>query len=281
MNLADGLEYATSHLSSAAIPEPRKEAVSLVSHILNRDSAFLYAHPEYELTADEKDELESKVNRRENHEPFQYIIGRQEFYGLDFEVTPDVLIPRPETEILVEKAIELLRTKEGPRICEVGTGSGCISIALLHELRTASAIAVDISAEAIGVAKRNAIRNEVDQRIEFVLSNIFEQIPAERFDVILSNPPYVPDSDIASLQAEVRDHEPRAALLGGADGLSIIRRIVECAPARLINDGWLLMEIGYNQAEKVRDLFDHQAWARVDLLPDLQGIPRIVVAKHS
>jgi release factor glutamine methyltransferase len=280
MKISSALEQAAGKMEAADVADARLQAASLLAFTLNKDRTFLITHPDDELTDIQLRNYQTFIERRAGREPFQHIVGKQEFYGLGFEVTPDVLIPRPETEILVEKAIELLRSKERPRICEIGTGSGCISIALLHELPTASAVAGDISTAAMAVAKRNAVANGVDERIEFVVSNVFEQIPSERFDAILSNPPYVPDSDLESLQAEVREYEPKEALVGGSDGLSVICGIVENAPAYLVNGGWLLMEIGFNQAEKVRTLFAPKNWTAFDLLPDLQGIPRIVVAKH-
>ena len=279
MNISAALQQAAALLQDAGIAEPRREAASLLSFVLLRDTAFLIAHPEYTLSDSEQAEYESSVHRRAKHEPFQYIVRRQEFFGLDFEVSPNVLIPRPETELLVEAALNHLRGRQRPRFCEIGVGSGCISVAVLHEIPDATAVAGDVSTEALDIAGRNAARNKVDERIDFKLSDVFENIPHERFDAVLSNPPYVPERDFESLQAEVRDFEPTVALTAGADGLSIIERIIEGAPAHLADKGTLFMEIGFNQMPAVERLFDMKLWKSVEFLPDLQGIPRIVVAK--
>jgi len=249
-----------------------------MAFVLDKDAAFLIAHSEDEISANQKILFESCVRRRAKHEPFQYIVGHQEFYGLEFEVTPDVLIPRRETEILVEQAIEILSTSENPRFCEIGVGSGCISVAILANVASAKAVGVDISEAALDVARRNAERHNVSERLTLFQSDVFTEVEG-RFDLIVSNPPYIPRGHIDSLQAEVRDHEPHQALDGGQDGLDIIERIVREAPNFIEPRGFLLLEIGFGQAESVADLFDLEIWTRPDFFPDLQGIPRIVKAK--
>lgn len=278
MNISAALALATERLQQAGIADARREAASLIGFALEKDASYLIAHPEHDLTEVQTAFFRDIVARRGSHEPFQYITGRQEFWRLQFDVTPDVLIPRPETEILVEEAIGLLLPIEHPRFCEVGTGSGCIAVSVLHTVRTATAVATDISAAALDVAKRNAKKHGVDGRLEFRLTSVFGGI-RERFDLIVSNPPYVPDSQIGALQAEVRDFEPIAALSGGADGLGIVRRIVDEAPRHLKPGCRLLIEIGFDQADRVRNLFEPQIWSAIDLLPDLQGIPRIARAR--
>jgi release factor glutamine methyltransferase len=279
MNISAALEQAAAILGESGITEPRREAASLLSLVLSRNSAFLIAHPECTLSEIEQENYESYVHRRARHEPFQYIVRRQEFYGLEFEVSPDVLIPRPETELLVEAAINHLRSCERPRFCEIGVGSGCISIAVLHEISEATAIAGDVSTSALAIAQKNAAKNKVQGRIEFRVSDVFENIREKEFEAILSNPPYVPEPDLESLQAEVRDFEPTVALTAGPDGLSIIESIVCEAPAHLVNGGALIMEIGFNQMAAVERLFNKELWKTIEFLPDLQDIPRIVVAK--
>jgi release factor glutamine methyltransferase len=253
----------------------------LLTLATRQDKTFLIAHPEYELSAEEEARLQSFLARRARHEPFQYISGKQEFYGLDFTLTPDVLIPRPETELIVEAAIEILRGKENPQLCEVGIGSGCISVAILHGVKTATATGLDISEKVLRVAEKNAEKNEVLERLELEISDVFEVLTTQKFDLIVSNPPYVPREDFASLQAEVRDFEPTVALTDGKNGLSIIEKIIVGSPKFLKPAGFLLMEIGFNQAAKVREMFDRSVWPTLDILPDLQGIPRMVKAERG
>lgn len=279
MNVSEHLKRATEILQTSGITEPRKEAASLLAFALKKNQTFLIAHSEYEPSAEEEKLFQSILARRANREPFQYITGRQEFYGLEFEVTPDVLIPRPETELIVESAIEILCRKSNASICEVGVGSGCISISILHEVKTATAIGLDISEKALNIAQRNAQFHHIAERISLKPSNIFDELQDEKFDLIVSNPPYIPLADMENLQAEVRNFEPLNALTDDKDGLSIIKKIIDHSPDFLKSDGFLLMEIGYGQSEKVREMFSLNIWQSVDFLNDLQGIPRTVKAK--
>ena len=279
MNIDAALKDAADALDAADVADARPQAASLLAFALNRDRTFLFAHSGQELTSDELAAFTSLIRRRSSREPYQYIVGRQEFYGLDFQVTPDVLIPRPETEILVEAAIKHLSKIDKPRFCEIGVGSGCISVAILHAHPTATAAAGDISEAALTIARRNAKLNGVADRLTLIESDVFANVPDEEFDAIVSNPPYVSRLDLDSLQAEVRDFEPVTSLSDGGDGLSIIRRIVDGAPSRLKKGGCLLMEIGFDQSSRVEAMFDRAVWSSVELLPDLQGIPRIVTAR--
>lgn len=278
-NVSETLRTAAEILRQNGIAEPRREAGSLLSLALREDRGFLIAHPEYSLTTEEANLFQTFLERRARHEPLQYIRGRQEFFGLDFTLTPDVLIPRPETELIVEAAIEILREKKTPLICEVGVGSGCISTAILHEIKNAAAIGLDISEKALEIARVNAENNKVADRIDLKISDVFEILNDEKFELIVSNPPYVPNEDFASLQTEVRAFEPRHALTDGKDGLSIIEKIISGTPRFLQPEGFLLMEIGYNQSPKVREMFDMNVWEKLEFLPDLQGIPRTVRAR--
>jgi release factor glutamine methyltransferase len=280
-SLAELLKEAEIILRSAGIPEPAREAASLMQFAIARDRTFVIAHPEYPLTKRETEVFESAIRRRAAREPFQYIVGKQEFFGLDFIVTPDVLIPRPETEILVERAIEILDGRHGGRILEIGVGSGCISVAILKNCPKVTAIAVDVSELAIEVALRNASMHGVDGRLALVRSDVYSEISPERFDLIVSNPPYVPESEIAGLQPEVRDHEPNLALTDGSTGLTIVERIVAGALNRLSPHGYLLIEVGFGQSSTVREMLRENEWSNVELLPDLQGIPRIIAAQSS
>jgi len=277
MTITESLIDAAKKLRDAGVAQPEREAASLLMFTLDRDRTFLFAHSEYMLTDGELQRHESYLARRSKREPFQHIVGKQEFYGLDFEVSPDVLIPRPETELLVETVIEFLKEKENARVCEIGTGSGCIVVAVLHGVPEASAVAVDISDKALAIAQRNAQSNGVTDRIDFQLSDIFADITDQRFDVIVSNPPYIPARDIAGLQSEVRDFDPIIALTDGGDGLSIIRRIVADAPRYLKQNGALAMEFGFGQAVEVAAMFDQQTWNEPLILDDLNGIERVVM----
>jgi len=281
MNIAQALDRAAEMLDAAAIQEPRREALSLLELAVRRDRTFIFAHPEHQLTETEQDAFSALLNRRAKREPLQYIRGHQEFYGLDFIVTPDVLIPRPETEILVENAVKDLRSKNNATFCEVGIGSGCISVSILHELHNATAIGLDVSEKALEIANKNADKHGVTDRLTLLKSDVFDALPDQRFDMIVSNPPYVPRSDLESLQPEVRDFEPHVALTDGADGLSIIERIVRGTPRFLHPGGSLLMEIGFAQVVSVKHLFDRQIWQHLEFIDDLQSIPRIVYARRS
>jgi len=278
-SIAELLRIAEKILASAGIAEPRREAITLLTIAAVKDRPFLYAHPEHMLTPPETFAFESYVRRRADREPLQYISGIQEFYGLEFEVTPDVLIPRPETEILVEHAIDVIGEIEHPVLCEVGVGSGCIAISILHAAKSATAIGLDVSAAALGVTRRNAERHSVANRLELLQSNLFDRLADQKFSLIVSNPPYVPAKDIDGLEPEVRDFEPHLALTDGSNGLSIIRRIVSEAPGHLSPSGRLLIEIGFDQFEQVRIMFDPNLWQPPVFLPDLQGIPRLIAAK--
>ncbi|HEY0428955.1 MAG TPA: peptide chain release factor N(5)-glutamine methyltransferase [Pyrinomonadaceae bacterium] len=281
MKISEILKSATDILQSSGILDARREAASLLTFALEKDKTFLIAHSEYELSVAEESHFLEFLRRRARREPLQYITGRQEFFGLDFAVSPDVLIPRPETELIVENAIEILRGKTDAFFCEVGVGSGCISISILHETKTARAVGLDVSQKALQIAAKNAEKNNVAERLKLAISDVFGVLQNERFDLIVSNPPYIASEDFASLQAEVRDFEPRFALTDDKDGLSIIEKIVRRAPEFLKPSGFLLLEIGFNQAEKVSKMFSPEIWQTFEILPDLQGIPRTVKARKS
>lgn len=270
---------AGEFLKQHQIAEARREAASLLAFALGKDKTFLLTHDDYELSGDEESAFEALLERRAAREPFQYITGRQEFYGLDFAVAPGVLIPRPETEIIVENAIEFLQMLETPRFCEVGVGSGCISVSILFHVAAATAAGLDVSEKALEISGKNAETHQVSARLELKKSDVFDALSNEKFDLIVSNPPYIPQAEIEGLQREVRDFEPLNALTDGGNGLSIIEKIVRAAPQYLNGGGYLLLEIGFGQAEAVKKLFAAGAWKTVEILPDLQGIPRTVRAQ--
>ena len=276
-SIAEVLREASQMLEHAGVPESRREAGSLLSFVIGRDRTFLISHSEDELHNQQVEEFRVTIERRAAGEPLQYITGVQDFFGREFRVTPDVLIPRPETELLIEAALEV--SKAPQFICDVGTGSGCIAITLLCELHDARAVAVDKSPAALEIAKLNAQRLSVAERAEFVVSDCFDSLDAREFDLIVSNPPYVSAGHLAGLQREVRDHEPLVALSPGPDGLTIIRRLVSQAPEFLKTNGHLIMEIGFDQGEAVQQLIEANVWELLEVRPDLQCIPRIVVLR--
>lgn len=281
LTVAAALLAAMTRLREAGFAEPRREAAALLSYVLGRDQTFLLTHSDDELTAEQLSAFRAAVGRRAAGEPFQYIAGRQEFYGLEFEVSRDVLIPRPETELLVEEALKLLKGSAAPLLCDVGTGSGCIAVTLVHERKDARCFALDVSPAALAVAARNAARHGVEERLRFILSDCFDALRSDehrdvRFDLVASNPPYIAEAEIEGLQREVREHEPRVALTPGGDGLAVIRRLVAEAPEFLKPGGYLLIEIGYGQHEQVASLIDPAVWTLLDIHRDLQGIPRTV-----
>jgi len=275
------IKQGTERLQERARGDARLDAETLMMHVLGRDKAYLYAHPELELGCGELNRYNDALARRATGEPLQYITGHQEFWGLDLLVTPAVLIPRPETEHAVEAALELLRSAESPSIIDVGTGSGCIALALASELPHARIEAVDISVEALEVARRNAIRLHLADRISFRQSDLLQRYleGSQVFDMVVSNPPYVGDSEADKLQVEVRAHEPHRALFGGGkEGLEIYRHLIPQAGRVLKPGGWLVMEIGYTQEQAIRDLL--KDWNEFRSVPDLHGIPRVVVAQR-
>lgn len=271
----DLLADASKKLADAGVEEPRREAASLMASAIGRDAVFLIAHPEYELSAEEASTFAVFVERRTAREPFHYIVGNKEFYGLSFIVGPSVLIPRPETEMLVEAAI----SRDPTNICEVGVGSGCISVSILKALPNATGVGLEISGEAIEVAHANALRHGVDERLDLRQSDLFSALNDESFEGIVSNPPYIPAADIAGLEPEVRAFEPHMALTDGASGLGIISRLVEQAPNHLSSGGWLMFEMGIGQADEIVAMFDRTVWDDVSVLLDISGIPRVVTAR--
>jgi release factor glutamine methyltransferase len=272
MTLGTALLQGTRLLGEAVIPVPRLTAEVLLAHALHRDRVYLYAHPEHELAELEWLHYGRYLHERLGGKPTQYITGRQEFYGREFRVTSDVLIPRPETEHVVEAALE--RVRDARRILDIGTGSGALAITLQLETGIET-WATDISPSAAAVARRNAA--ELGSSIGIVVCDLIEAIGAKTVDAIVSNPPYVPAEQQDKLQREVRDWEPHVALFAGATGFEIYARIVADAPRVLRAGGWLLMELGFGCEEHVRALLGE--WGEVAVTPDLAGIPRVIAAR--
>jgi len=249
--------------------------------ILNCDRAYLYAHPERELTRDEQSRYAAALVERARGVPTQYITGHQEFWGMDLIVTPAVLIPRPETEHVIESVMDRVGRAPAPsellRISDVGTGSGCIALALAKELPQVEILATDISAAALEIARANAARHQLESRIQFREADLLAGFENDAFDFIVSNPPYVGESEEDQVQLEVRKFEPRGAVFAGPTGMEVIMRLVPQARAALKPGGWLVMEISGAISEKVQRLLQH--WNDVRIRPDLQSIPRVVQAQ--
>lgn len=269
-------------ITSAAALITRRDAETLLAHVLGHDRAYLFAHPEAELTTEQLASFEALVARREAREPLQYLTRVQEFYGLPLRVTRDTLIPRPETELLVEAVLAWADARAGVlRVLDVGTGTGAIALALATHLPQAQITAVDLSAAALDVARGNAASLRLTQRVRFLLSDLLREVHAEQsFDIIVSNPPYIPNADAPTLEAEVVDHEPHSALFAGMDGLDIYRRLIPQAHAALVPGGMLAMEFGFGQRESLRALLE-VGWHDIRFLDDYAGIPRVVLAHRS
>ena len=266
---------ASAQLRDSALAD----ATLLLLHVLGSSRAALIANYDRVLTAEQQAAYEGLISRRLAYEPIQYITGEQEFYGLGLGVTRAVLIPRPETEQLVEAVLAEVDAAEEVRVLDVGTGSGAIAIALACHLQRARITAVDVSRAALDVAAANAERHGVAGRIRFMESDLLAGLaPGERFDVIAANPPYVPAQDCDELHPQVADFEPAAALFAGEDGLDVVRRLIPQARAALVRNGLLAMEIGHGQRDAVEALLD--GWNELRFVDDLGGVPRVVVARR-
>src|SRR5580698_6345169 len=313
MDIRAALKEGMAQLRAAQIPSHTLATELLLMHAVGRDRAWIYSRPEESLDAAIAEKFLALIARRAAGEPVQYLIGKQEFWGLEFEVTPAVLIPRPETEHLMEVALARLgergikihmdtgAPREKLQVADVGTGSGCLAVALAWELPHAEVYATDISAPALEVARRNAARHGVADRIHFLqrdlltglenidLSSVVAQHAAPPstqrgplFDLIVSNPPYIARNEAPQLQREVRDHEPHAALFGGPTGTEMYQRLIDQARDLLRDRGILVLELGHDSAEHVRGIFDAQtAWTKVAVTMDLAGIPRVLAAERA
>lgn len=303
MDVRSALKQGMTQLRAARAPSHTLAAELLLMHVLGRDRTWLYSHPEVAIEPVAVEQYLILIERRAAGEPTQYLTGKQEFWGLEFEVNPAVLIPRPETEHVIEVALERLGPRglkidlrtgfpSAPlRVADVGTGSGCIAVALARELPRATIIATDISAPALEVARRNANRHGVPDRIRFIETDLLESLSHESrvtshgsrpFDLIVSNPPYVARDDANSLPREVREHEPHAALFGGNTGTEIYIRLITQAHSLLSCGGTLVLELGYNSAPYVSALLtDQNRWTQVRITKDLAGIPRVIAAARA
>lgn len=281
MLLREALAAATVRLKGGPHPErARRDAEALLSFATGFTHASLLAHATDELDVARASGFAASIERRHAGEPIQYITGETEFYGLPFHVTRDVLIPRPETEHLVERVIELAHRFPAPRIVDVGTGSGAIAVALAHALPHASITTIDLSPGALAVARKNAACCTLAKRIRFLEGDLLAPVAGETFDLIVSNPPYVPTADRDTLSVEVRDFEPELALFAGADGLDIYRRLIPAAFAALAPGGSFVCEIGFGQSDPIRAFLAYAGFTNVAFTADLQGIPRVAEGRH-
>jgi release factor glutamine methyltransferase len=317
MDVRAALKTGIAQLRAADVPSYTLAAELLLLHVLGRDRTYLYAHPEDEISREDEQRFVALLARRAAGEPTQHLTGKQEFWGLEFEVTPDVLIPRPETEHVIEVALDRLAVRElragrsnksdgaGLHIADIGTGSGCVAIALAKELPAASFVATDISPSALVVAERNAVRHGVDGRIQFVEANLLDRtgVPdvggellsarvvgsepfsggehaTTLFDLIVSNPPYVGRREADTLAREVRDHEPASALFGGEEGYEFYADLIAQAASHLKSGGILVLELGYNSLSAVQPLLESSDWTNIGVTNDLAGIPRGIAAER-
>jgi release factor glutamine methyltransferase len=272
------LDWTKEYLSSRGVENARLEAEWLLCAATGLDRVGLYLNFERPLDGQELAVYRAMVARRGRREPLQHILGSQEFCGMEFEVTPDVLIPRHDTETLVDEA--LARMPDALSVLDIGTGSGCIAVALAHRITGASVTAVDLSLAALDVACRNAERNGAD--IEFLQGSLLEPVAGRQFDLIVSNPPYIPSGDLETLQPEVRDYDPRGALDGGLDGLEIYRKLIPDAVRVLAHGGWLLVEVGAGQADAVSLLFSSvEGYGLPVTARDQSGIVRVVGGQRA
>jgi len=321
MDIRNALKLGIAQLRAAHVPSDTLDAELLLLHATGRTRTSLYSHPEDDLTESESQNYFSLIERRATGVPTQHLTGKQEFWGLEFEVTRDVLIPRPETEHLIEVALDRLalrdlRVKQSPNmsgeglvVADIGTGSGCIAIALAKELPAASIYALDVSPAALAVAQRNAARLHFADRIHFLESNLLGGLPGAEsplaaslrgnqrkpeaqgspvadhqsllFDLIVSNPPYIGRREAATLACEVHDHEPAIALFGGEEGYEFYADLITQSAARLKPGGILVVELGHDSLPAVQPLLDAPAWTNVGVTNDLAGIPRVLSAERT
>jgi release factor glutamine methyltransferase len=294
VDVRTALKRGIAELRDANVPSYTLAAELLLLHVLGRDRTWLYAHPEEVVPGLEAHRFLSLILRRAEGEPTQYITGKQEFWGMEFEVTPDVLIPRPETEHVIEVALDRLAvreiragrkqtlTGEDLQIVDVGTGSGCIAAALAKELPGARIVATDISPAALAVAQRNAVRHSFGDRIRFVECNLLSDAAfSGPFDLVVSNPPYVGRKEKETLMREVRDHEPELALYGGEEGYEFYADLIVQAARHLKPGGLIVLELGHNSLPAVQPILDLLDWTNVAVTKDLAGIDRVIAAERT
>ncbi len=283
VTLQEAVRRSTEYLAGHGLKTPRQDAQLLVLKATGKDLAFLLTHPEWKLASEHRQKLEQWLEKRKEHCPLQYLLGSQEFFGRTFLVDSSVLIPRPETELVVETCLELLATldKDPIRVVDIGTGSGCIAVTLACNDPRVQVTAVDISEAALGVARENARRLGCINQVEFLQGDVLGPLESSGkvFDLIASNPPYVEDQS-AEVEYSVKTFEPREAVFAGPTGLEIYTRIFKSSRQLLKHPGWLVLEMGYGISERVAALAGIEGWRRVEIRNDLAGIPRCAVFNH-
>ncbi|MBQ1915237.1 MAG: peptide chain release factor N(5)-glutamine methyltransferase [Selenomonadaceae bacterium] len=275
------LKWTEQYFGGKGVESPRLDAEVLLSHVLGKERIYLYVHFDEPLEKGELAAYKDLIRQRVQRVPVAYLVGHREFMGLPFQVSRATLVPRPETELLVQAALERLKGFAGDSLlfADIGTGTGAICLSVLHFLPGSRAVTVDISPEAIAVARKNAEAMGLSERVEFLEGDLLAPLGERRFAAILSNPPYIPDGDISGLSPEVRDNEPMTALAGGLDGLDFYRRLCKDAPALLEQNGFLAFEVGIHQAAAVAGMAEENPLiARTEILKDLAGIARVVIA---
>jgi release factor glutamine methyltransferase len=276
------MEWTEQHFQQKGLESPRLESQLLLSHALGCKKTALYTRWDEVVDEERRGRFRDLIKHRLDGAPIQHLIGYREFFLLDFEVTPDVLIPRPETELLVTEALNRLKALPSAQVLDVGTGSGCIAISIANRVKSAQVTATDISAAAIEVAKRNAKRHTVAERVRFVEGDLFAPFAdGERFDVIVSNPPYVSEAEFEKLPAHVRDFEPRMALKAGPEGFDAYDRLIPAAMNHLAPNGWLLLEIGCSQEEGVRQRMGNAGFDLSPTVRDDQRHPRVIAGRKK
>lgn len=284
MTLRQLVAEAEAKLLQSPHPDrARLDAETLLLHSFRQNRAWLIAHWEDESDPTAKCAFDDCIARRQTGEPIQYIVGSSEFFGLPFSIGPGVLIPRPETEHLVEEVIRLAGQfdKADLRIADIGTGSGIIAVAVAHALPHVRISAIDSSVPALAIAKENAGQHHLEDRIEFFEGDLLAPLAGQSFNIIASNPPYIPTTDLDSLSIEVREHEPHSALFAGDVGLDIYRRLIPDAGELLVSGGWLVLEIGYGQQPAIEELLLTNLYSDIHFIPDYQGIPRVASARRD
>lgn len=272
------LNWTVNYFKSKNIQSARLDAEVLLSHVLRQERIYLYVHFDEPMEQNELSKFREYVKKRAQHVPIAYIIGEREFMGLPFKVTKDTLIPRPDTEILVENVLNNVDKDKEIEIVDIGTGSGAIILSLLVNLPNAQGKTVDISSKAIEVANENAVNLQVNDRCEFFVGDLFAPLNGNKFDLIVSNPPYIPQKDIATLEDDVKEYEPVSALTDGGDGLSYYRRLLSEGKAYIKENGFIALEIGIYQSNDVKQIAMDNGWKNIKIIKDYAGIDRVVLA---
>lgn len=276
--ISELLNFGKKYLSSENIDTAVLDAQLLLMYVLNLSRVQILAHKELKIDYDKQSQYINLLKQRANRKPIQYIIGKKEFMSLEFEVNDKTLIPRNDTEILVET---ILNNYNIEYIMDMGTGTGCIAISLLYYNKNMKAVVVDINEEILNLARINAIKHRVQDRIEFIKSDLFESVPNYKFDAIVSNPPYIPSDEIVNLMADVKDYEPKSALDGGYDGLDFYRKITSKAMHFIKENGFIFYEIGYNQTQEVSQIMIENGLENIKIINDLASLPRVIVGNKK